>query len=182
MHHKFFPVVAAGVLLLAGCSSTKSSTDTNAPNTAPVAPSGSDTTAAQLPADTDRVVTGGADVVSTIAGATTAAPTEAVTNISVQPGLSKDKFVGAATDVKTETCAANATGWGAAGTVTNKSGANAKYRIYVAFNAKGSTDTRALVQSDVAVANGKTEKWTASAKLADKDLICILRVERTTAP
>ncbi len=188
MHNKFLPIIAAGVLVLAGCSSTKSSSDTSAPQpdtTTLVAPTGSDTTtAAPAPDNTDPVVTDGAEVDSTIAGATatTAAPMQAVTNISIQPGLSKDKFVGAATDVKTERCSADATGWSASGTVTNTSGSNATYRIYVAFNAKGSTDTRGLVQADVAVSNGKTEKWKATAKLADKDLICILRVERTTAP
>ena len=194
MHTKIFPIVAAGAFLFAGCSSSTSASDTTVGTAAGVDTTigASASTVSTAPADTtsdsttpavaDTVVTGNAAVTpAPAAAATTVAPTEAVTDVSVQPGLSKDKFVGAASDVKTETCAADAGGWSASGTVTNASGAAASYRIYVAFNAKGTTDTRGLVQRDVKVADGKTEKWKASAKVAGKDLICILRVERTAA-
>ena len=194
MHTKILPIVAAGAFLFAGCSSSTSSSDTTVDGAA-----GADTTIgasvstdSTVPADAtpdsttpsvaDSVVTGDTAVTpAPSAVATTVAPTEAVTDVSVQPGLSKDKFVGAASDVKTETCGADAGGWSASGTVTNASGAAATYRVYVAFNVKGTTDTRGLVQTDVKVADAKTEKWKASAKVAGKDLICILRVERTAA-
>ena len=103
----------------------------------------------------------------------------AVTNVSVQPGLSDDGFVGAASDVTTKHCMKVDAGWEADGTVKNSSGANATYRIYVAFNKKDTTDTLALAQTDVSVANGKSATWTAAGTVGDDDLVCVLRVERT---
>ena len=109
----------------------------------------------------------------------TLAVAKAVTDVAVQPGLSGDKFVGAASDVKTTSCKRSGDHWAASGTVTNKSGKDAGYRIYVAFNRVGSTDTRALVQTDLAVPNGKSQPWEAVAAVTDEALTCILRVERT---
>jgi hypothetical protein len=103
---------------------------------------------------------------------------QAVTSISEQPGQATDGFVGAAKDVKLESCKLDGAAWAANGTVTNSSESDASYRIYVAFNVKGSTDTKAAIQANVDVAKGKTEKWDVTADVADKDLQCILRVER----
>ncbi len=103
---------------------------------------------------------------------------QAVTSLTESPGLATDGFVGALKDVKVTSCQLDGAAWNANGTVTNSSGTDASYRIYVAFNVKGTTDTKAVIQADVDVANGKTEKWSASADVADKDLQCILRVER----
>jgi hypothetical protein len=109
------------------------------------------------------------------------APTQAVSQVSVQPGQSTDKFVGAASDVTTDVCTQDGGTWKVSGKVKNSSGAAANYRIYVALNRKGSTDTRGLLQVDKTVQDGKSEDWSTSAELADVDLICILRVERTAA-
>ncbi len=103
---------------------------------------------------------------------------QAVTSIVEQPGLAKDGYVGAAKDVKLATCNLDGAAWAADGTVTNNSDSDASYRIYVAFNVKGSTDTKAVSEADIDVAKGKTEKWNVTADVADKDLQCILRVER----
>jgi hypothetical protein len=109
----------------------------------------------------------------------TVAPESVAPNsISEQPGQAKDNYVGALKDVKMTSCKLDGASWMADGTVTNPTDADAKYRIYVALNVKGSTDTKALIEADVDVAKGKTEKWSAAADVADKDLICILRVER----
>jgi hypothetical protein len=108
-------------------------------------------------------------------------PKQAVSSVSIQPGQSTDKFVGAASDVTTEVCKSDGTDWVVSGKVKNSSGAAANYRIYVALNRKGSTDTRALVQVDKSVADGKTEPWDIKAAVSDSDLVCILRVERTAA-
>ena len=109
------------------------------------------------------------------------APTQAVSNVSIQPGQSTDKFVGAASDVTTDVCKKDGAGWTISGKVKNTSGAAANYRIYVALNRKGTTDTRALLQVDKSVANGKTEPWATKAAVTDANLVCILRVERTSA-
>jgi hypothetical protein len=105
----------------------------------------------------------------------------AVTSLTEQPGSADDDFVGAAKDVTLESCGLSDGKWKAKGTVANTSGAAAKYRIYIALNAPGTTDTKAVVQVDVDVADGKTEKWTAEANLATPELQCILRVERAKA-
>jgi hypothetical protein len=109
---------------------------------------------------------------------TTAPDTAAPNSISEQPGQAKDNYVGALKDVKMTSCKLDGASWTADGTVTNPTDADATYRIYVALNVKGSTDTKALIEADVDVAKGKTEKWAAAADVADKDLMCILRVER----
>jgi hypothetical protein len=210
MRNKYFPFLTAGVLLLAGCTSS-SPTVTNpsaaattidvAATTFSTATSGS--TGVTVPTvvvatdpkvpPTEGVVIGSDPVVAPgnsgvpvteqkTGGPTTEAPTEALTDVSVPPGASKDNFVGAASDVKTETCAADGDGWKASGTVTNSTAGDASYRIYVAFNVKDSTNTRGLVQTNIKVAAGKTEKWSAVTKSSDKTLICILNVERVAAP
>ena len=109
------------------------------------------------------------------------APVVAVTSIEEQPGASDDDFVGAAKDVTLKSCKLSGSKWVAEGTVTNESGGDAKYRIYVALNAPGTTDTKALVQANVEVPDGKTETWSVEADVATPDLTCILRVERAAA-
>lgn len=109
------------------------------------------------------------------------APTQAVSQVLVQPGQSTDKFVGAASDVTTDTCKQEGGSWKISGKVKNSSGSKADYRIYVALNRKGSTDTRGLLQVNKTVEDGKSEEWSTSAVLGDDDLICILRVERIAA-
>ena len=109
------------------------------------------------------------------------APKQAFSQVLIQPGQSTDKFVGAASDVTTDVCKQEGGSWKISGKVKNSSGSAANYRIYVALNRKGSTDTRGLLQVDKSVQDGKTEEWSTTAALADDDLICILRVERTAA-
>ena len=105
----------------------------------------------------------------------------AVTSVIVQPGSSDDGFVGAASDATTEHCVKSADGWTADGKMTNTSGSNANYRVYVAFNAVGSTDTKALVQINVAAKQGSRVAWSAKAVGVSGALECILRVERVAA-
>lgn len=198
MNRPIAAILISATLALGACSS--SATDTAADTTAAAEPaaqsvSSSDTTMSGDVAQTDPVVettaaaeppksaASAASAPSTVAAApsapSTVATAKAVTDVAVQPGLSGDKFVGAASDVKTTSCKRSGDHWAAGGTVTNKSGKDAGYRIYVAFNRVGSTDTRALVQTDVAVPNGKSQAWEAVAAVTDEALTCILRVERT---
>lgn len=188
MNRPIAAILISATLALGACSS--SATDTAADTTAASettaqSVSASDTTASSDVAQTDPVVETTAAVEppesapSAASAPSTLAVAKAVTDVAVQPGLSGDKFVGAASDVKTTSCKRSGDHWAASGTVTNKSGKDAGYRIYVAFNRVGSTDTRALVQTDVAVANGKSQPWEAVATVTDEALTCILRVERT---
>lgn len=191
MNRPIAAILISATLALGACSS--SATDTAADTTAASettaqSVSGSDTTASGDVAQTDPVVETTAAVeppesapsaASAASAPSTLAVAKAVTDVAVQPGLSGDKFVGAASDVKTTSCKRSGDHWAASGTVTNKSGKDAGYRIYVAFNRVGSTDTRALIQTDVAVANGKSQPWEAVATVTDEALTCILRVERT---
>ena len=188
MNRPIAAILISATLALGACSS--SATDTTADTAAAAettaqSVSGSDTTASSDVAQTDPVVETTAAVEppesaqSAASAPSTLAVAKAVTDVAVQPGLSGDKFVGAASDVKTTSCKRSGDHWAASGTVTNKSGKDAGYRIYVAFNRVGSTDTRALVQTDVAVANGKSQPWEAVAAVTDEALTCILRVERT---
>jgi hypothetical protein len=147
-----------------------------------VASGSADTTVASSSADSVSADSKSADSKPAAASVPAdTAPTEALSNVSIQPGQSTDKFVGAASDVTTDVCKPDGAGWTASGKVKNSSGAAANYRIYVALNRKGSTDTRALLQVDKSVADGKTEPWEVKAAVTDADLICIMRVERTAA-
>ena len=204
---KFLPVVLLpAVFLLGSCTTTKRSVSVDSVGVS-VDSVGADSTVTAGGNATDTTIAAvavpsiaGADTVDTTSlsgsdsSATTApkaskpvsdsvpvdtAPKQAVSNVSIQPGQSTDEFVGAATDVTTDVCKRDGAGWTISGKVKNTSGAAANYRIYVALNRKGSTNTRALVQVDKAVANGKTESWSAKAEVTDPDLVCILRVERT---
>ncbi len=192
----FLIAVAVASISFTGCGSGKSTPDTQAIESAVA-----DSTAAQdQSTEAASPLTEATDDAGTEAAVDTSAATSAdtsggpgaaldiitpgtealaVTDVETPPGVSNDKFVGAASDVKTESCARVDTGWTASGTVTNSSGAAANYRIYVAFNRKGTTDTRALVQTNVSVPDGATQPWKAEAASTDTDLFCILRVERT---
>lgn len=112
---------------------------------------------------------------------TIAPPATAVSNVSQQPGVADDSFVGAAADAKVQTCVGDAASWKVKGSVTNPTGAKAKYRIYVALNKAGTTETKALQQVNVELRAGATQEWETTADVVAKDLICILRVERTSA-
>ncbi len=205
------PALVLPALLLGACSTAKKETntettvaaadttlsaDTNSTDSSQVAVSdstvadsiavGADSTIDSGSADTtvptaatDSVPTDSKPATDSVPADTT--PTQAVSNVSIQPGQSTDKFVGAAADVTTDVCKADGAGWKASGTVKNSSGAAANYRIYVALNRKGSTDTRALLQVDKSVANGKTVPWEVDVAVSDADLVCIMRVERTAA-
>jgi len=113
---------------------------------------------------------------------TTTAPGGDVVDVVVQPGLSDDGFVGAREDVTLDRCEHVADGWIAGGEVSNTSGSDADYRIYVALNVDDSSETRALVQVDASVADGDSAPWEVTVPIADPDgLSCVLRVERVKA-
>jgi hypothetical protein len=105
-----------------------------------------------------------------------------VVAVDIQPGTAEDGFVGARQDVTVDRCERVDDGWVASGSVTNSSGADADYRIYVAMNVENTSTTRGLVQVDASVADGATEPWEVVVPLDEIwGLSCILRVERVTA-
>lgn len=100
----------------------------------------------------------------------------------MQPGLSTDDYVGARQDVTVDFCDHSDGGWLAKGNVTNSSGADADYRIYVALNVENTSKTRALVEVDKKVADGATESWETLVPTPEIwGLSCILRVERVAS-
>jgi hypothetical protein len=139
-------------------------------------------------------VTGGALLaVGLLAGCTTtpkphptptatksAAAKPGITDVKQAPGTG-DGFTGALADSKVTHCDPKGSGWTVDGTVTNSSDAAVDYRIYVSLlNAGG--DTRALVEVDSqGVDAGKSKDWTVDIPSPDKDLQCVLRVERYPA-
>jgi hypothetical protein len=132
----------------------------------------------------DRTTTTAKDTTTTSAdgGSTTTAPGDALVNVEVDPGLSEDDFVGARQDVTVDKCEHGDDGWVASGEVTNSSGSDASYRIYVALNVEDSTVTKALVQVNASVTDGDTAPWEVTIPLDEPDgLTCILRVERVAA-
>jgi hypothetical protein len=101
-----------------------------------------------------------------------------VIKVNTPPGTAKH-FVGARKDVTALNCKQDGSSWVVAGKVTNPSTTKADYRIYTSFMNKVN-DTRGLLETDVnAVAPEATEDWTGKLALADEDLKCVLRVERT---
>ena len=105
----------------------------------------------------------------------------AVVDVTDEPGQSGDDFVDARSDTTLDRCESVDGKFTAEGEVTNSSGVDAAYRIYVSFNLTDSPLSRGLVQVDLDVADGATEKWEATAELEEEDLDCILRVERVGA-
>lgn len=113
---------------------------------------------------------------------TAGAPGDDIIDVVVQPGESDDGFVGARQDVTLDRCEKVDDGWIASGEVTNTSGSDASYRIYLALNITDSSITRALVQVDAAVADGDTQPWEVTVPRSEIwGLECILRVERVAA-
>lgn len=133
------------------------------------------------------------DAASTASTTTTESPSTSTTvpvaptsndvvDVVVQPGESDDGFVGARQDVTLDRCEKVDDGWIASGEVTNTSGSDASYRIYLALNITDSSITRALVQVDAAVADGDTQPWEVTVPRSEIwGLECILRVERVAA-
>lgn len=197
MNKSLSAAVIATAILLGGCTSDAATTvdttvirtDSSIATEATIASESTDLDTKAADSTTAIGPTDSSAVASAISSAPNASalgsdtslppPVQAVTNVIVQPGLSDDGFVGAASDVTTEHCELASGRWAVDGKVTNSSGSDASYRIYVALNRKGTTDTRALLQVNMDVPDGKTVPWTTAAELSDSDLICILRVERT---
>lgn len=103
-----------------------------------------------------------------------------ITDISDAPG-SGEGLVGALADTTVETCELGDGVWDVAGTVTNSSDAPASYRIYVSLLAEGG-ETRSLTQVDVEPLDAGAEtEWETTVDLDEKDLSCVLRVERYAA-
>ena len=127
-----------------------------------------------------------ADATSTTDGtsgpAVTSGGPDAVVDVEIEPGVATDGFVGARGDVTLNRCERVETGWAASGEVTNGSGADAAYRIYVALNVTDTATTRGLVQVDAVVADGETQPWEVTVPVQEQfGLVCILRVERVPA-
>lgn len=103
----------------------------------------------------------------------------ALVDIVVEPGTGTD-FVGAIEDVVAQSCRRDPAGWRTEGTVTNSADAGSSYRIYTSFlDSEGAL--RALLQSDVpAVDPGLSGSWSGTVDLADDNLTCVLRVERSS--
>jgi hypothetical protein len=98
--------------------------------------------------------------------------------VSVSPGTGTE-FEGAVADVSELNCAAEEDRWVVGGKVTNPTDTAADYRIYVSF-LDGTGGTRGLLEVDSTdVAPGATAQWQGEMLLAETELTCVLRVERT---
>ncbi len=176
--YPYFACLVFAAAVISGCTDSGSKPSAASSETTASAEGSSETTVGDGVTPTKSTVADGSAEGN---DATSDSLTPAVTALTEQPGSSDDDFVGAAKDVKLESCKLSDGKWKASGRVTNASGGDAKYRIYVALNAPGTTDTKAVVQVDAEVADGKTEKWSAEANVGQPDLTCILRVERAKA-
>ena len=111
---------------------------------------------------------------------TTSTAQAGITEITDAPG-SGAGLVGALADKQVETCELADGAWNVAGTVTNSSEASASYRIYVSLLTEGG-DTRSLTQVNVDPIDAGTEtEWSTTVAVNEKDLSCVLRVERYAA-
>jgi PBP1b-binding outer membrane lipoprotein LpoB len=115
------------------------------------------------------------------ASKTAAAAKPGLTDVKQAPGTGTD-FTGALADTKVQHCDPKGDGWTVDGTVKNPTDSAADYRIYVSLlNASG--DTRALVEVDsTGVDAGASKDWSVDIPAKDeKNLSCVLRVERYAA-
>jgi hypothetical protein len=114
------------------------------------------------------------------ASKTTKAADPGITDVQQPPGTGKG-LTGALSDTKVAHCEPKGGGWTVDGTATNPTDGTVDYRIYVSLlNAGG--DTRALVEVDsTGVKAGDTKDWTVDIPVPDKNLSCVLRVERYAA-
>ena len=180
-------VASFAIVLTAGCSGggddpSADSTDTSGASVeATGAPSGDDPGDAETSTDTATAATA-ADVATTVAD-TAAVPTtavDAVIDIEDQPG--EGTFAGALDDADFE-CERTATGWSAAGTVTNSSDGPAAYRIFISF-VDGAGETIALLQAEDDLADvepGDARDWSVGFDSDVDGLTCVARVERRAA-
>jgi hypothetical protein len=103
-----------------------------------------------------------------------------LTETTHAPG-SGEGLVGAVSDTKVTACEQKGDAWSVTGTATNPTDAAADYRIYVSLLDK-SNQTRALVEVDLdGVASKATQDWSKDIQVGDKNLTCVLRVERYAA-
>lgn len=110
----------------------------------------------------------------------TGQPDAGITDIVDAPGTGEG-LVGALADTETSTCKLVEGKWDVAGTVTNSSDAPASYRIYVSLLNEGG-DTRSLTQVNVdPIDPGAETEWSTAVPLEEKNLSCVLRVERYSA-
>ena len=110
----------------------------------------------------------------------TGQPDAGITDIVDAPGTGEG-LVGALADTETSTCKLVEGKWDVAGTVTNSSDAPASYRIYVSLLNEGG-ETRSLTQVNVdPIDPGAETEWSTAVPLEEKDLSCVLRVERYSA-
>jgi hypothetical protein len=102
--------------------------------------------------------------------------------VDVDDSQGEGEYAGALDDVVASSCAGNDAEWTGSGTLSNSTGLDADYRVWVAFvDAEG--DTVGLVQDNVdGVAPGETGDYSASMPNPDGEtLTCVLRVERRVA-
>jgi hypothetical protein len=115
--------------------------------------------------------------------ASATALTPGVTDVTNAPGTGEN-LTGALKDTTVTACSQKGSSWTVSGTATNPTDAAADYRIYVSL-LNATSDTRALKEVDVsALAAGAKTDWTTDIAVPDKNLTCVLRVERyaTAAP
>jgi hypothetical protein len=114
------------------------------------------------------------------ASASATALSPGITDITDPPGTGEG-LAGALKDTTVTACAQKGTGWSVTGTVTNPTADAANYRIYVSL-LNAANDTRALKQVDVdALAPAAKADWSADIPVDEKNLSCVLRVERYVA-
>ena len=100
---------------------------------------------------------------------------------AVSVAVEDPNYKEATADVTTKTCKQSGTSWQVGGTVTNRSGADAKYKIVVSLLPVGGTVAKAIVKVDVEAADGATVKWASLAGIADPGLTCEVRAKRAAA-
>ena len=102
--------------------------------------------------------------------------------VDVDDSQGEGEYAGALDDVVASSCEGNDAEWTGSGTLSNSTGLDADYRVWVAFvDAEG--DTVGLVQDNVdGVAPGETGDYSASMpNPGGGTLTCVLRIERRVA-
>jgi len=102
--------------------------------------------------------------------------------VDVDDSQGEGDYAGALEDVVNSSCVDNGEVWTGSGTLSNSSGQDADYRVWVAF-IDPDGETTGLVQDNVdGVAPGETGDYSASMpNPGGGTLTCVLRVERRVA-
>jgi hypothetical protein len=122
----------------------------------------------------------GNDTKPSASASASASEQAAITDVQTPAGGTGD-YVGAKSDVTVTSCKRSGSSWAIVGSVKNPEKSAQGYRIYVSL-LKGSSDTRAVTEVDVAsVDAGASQDWKTTVDTGESGLSCVLRVERFAA-